>query len=364
MLSHLKIGKIAKKDTCIAGKPEEATAWSSRVQHWSSQGRWLWGDFFHISFSRLTAALLFKKMLMCMFKTRCPLGCLTTICFERCWRASSRRAARWRMTETRSSLSSPSAPQTSQVLSAWPSSGANERQVSDKNWPSSGWYHSNHRFIHNIIFLRIIGLEESASSCRSILEPSFNNQVIFHFELGLGLVGRVGLVWIYWLVWLGCEFEVLIFLASGDDDIGPRHDLHHVPNYHHQIIDQIGNQYSSVMRNAFFKIIFSRSWERSFCNQTNKIILFSQNLHCFGIHRVETDKRHPQIHSLSWSPSRSGCTQNSFLVELLSIAPIPKLRSHPDARLIWNNYSFLQLDCHCYRGCRLRLWSQELTHAQ
>ena len=56
------------------------------------------------------------------------------------------------------------------------------------------------------IFLRIIGLEESASSCRSILEPSFNNQVIFHFELGSGLVGRVGLgvwmglVWIFWLV--------------------------------------------------------------------------------------------------------------------------------------------------------------------
>ena len=266
-----------------------------------------------------------------MFETRCPLGCLTTICFERCWRASSRRAARWRMTETRLSLSSPSAPQTCQVLSASPSSGTNKNKSQVKIDKVQG---------------NISRMQNRRR--KDFSQDHWSGGVCFQLSINSGAkLQQPGDFSCWDQVWLGgwlCEFEVLIFLTSGDDDIGPRHDLHHVPNYHHQIIDQIGNQYSSVMRNAFFKIIFSRSWERYFCNQTNKIILFSQNLHCFGIHRVETDKRHPQIHSLSWSPSRSGCTQNSFLVELLSIAPIPKLRSHPDARLIWNKYSFLQAD--------------------
>ena len=71
-------------------------------------------------------------------------------------------------------------------------------------------------FSRDRFFLRIIGLEETASSCQSILEPSFNNQVkankqtnkvqqpgdfLILVEGGLGLLVRwidcgFGLVWV------------------------------------------------------------------------------------------------------------------------------------------------------------------------
>ena len=147
---------------------------------------------------------------------------------DRWRRASMTRAAHWRMTGTRLSLSSPSVPQTSQVLSAWPSSGKRPSMVNGTQVRKAKHSSCKH--------FRIIGLEETASSCQSILEPSFNNQVFFYA---------------FWCLWFGlvitdryfnfgsCHgwdwFEFMIFLDSGDDDIGPWHDLHHVPDDHHQI---------------------------------------------------------------------------------------------------------------------------------
>ena len=106
---------------------------------------------------------------------------------------------------------------------------------------------------------RIIGLEETASSCQSILEPSFNNQVTceeektanwksfahllvccLHLIIArrkeaanwksfahiLGMLGPPDRVW---FKWFNSYF-------AGDDDIRLGHDLHHVSHYNHQVI--------------------------------------------------------------------------------------------------------------------------------
>ena len=110
---------------------------------------------------------------------------------------------------------------------------------------------------------RIIGLEETASSCQSILEPSFNNQVTWRRKnsrfkreknLRIFLVFCVHLIkarrkkaanWKkkscahflgllsppdrVWFKWFNSYFV-------GDDDIRLGHDLHHVSHYNHQVI--------------------------------------------------------------------------------------------------------------------------------
>ena len=110
---------------------------------------------------------------------------------------------------------------------------------------------------------RIIGLEETASSCQSILEPSFNNQVTWRrknsrFKREKNL--RIFLVFCVHLIkarrkkaanWKKKSFAHFLGLLSppdrvwfkwfnsyfvGDDDIRLGHDLHHVSHYNHQVI--------------------------------------------------------------------------------------------------------------------------------
>ena len=161
-------------------------------------------------------------------------------------------------------------------------------------------------------FFRIIGLEETASSCQSILEPSFNNQVFC--PIGSECMDGFSDWFELFVGSLRCSWELMFFLALGDDDIRPRHDLHYVPHHNHQIIDQIGNQYFSVglgdkyllsnlilfkfVKLTIYVVSSIKSINLKIITIDQKLFLFIQNLHCFGIHVIETDKRHQQIHSL------------------------------------------------------------------
>ena len=105
---------------------------------------------------------------------------------------------------------------------------------------------------------RIIGLEETASSCQSILEPSFNNQVTWRrknskFAKFCTFVGLLGppdnskkkrsskfakfctFSWLVVSTWSEFDSKLKSYFA-GDDDIRLGHDLHHVSHYNHQVI--------------------------------------------------------------------------------------------------------------------------------
>ena len=177
---------------------------------------------------------------------------------------------------TRSSSSSPSAPPTFQAQSAWPSSGTSDykwavsvSKPSQEKQQNIGWKCDQTKQMKCKKLLqdhwtRGNCLQLSVNPWAKLQQPGDSGRV----WCGCGVYGLVwwdlsGWFGLFVWLWVACScccksrVGILFFLGSGDDDIGPRHDLHHVPNYYHQIIDQIGIQYFSVWvndKNYFSKL--------------------------------------------------------------------------------------------------------------